>query len=71
MKATQQKLDTIARFEEQGVRFGEDWHKYSFRFGTEFHEAAKACNYRQPKNANGSLGRYFYYHLSKIKSQNK
>lgn len=28
-------------------------------------ELAKATKYRRPKNANGSLGRYFYAHLQK------
>lgn len=69
MKITNQKKETIARFEEMGIDFDQDFHKYSFRFGTELTEAAKECGYRQPKNANGSLARYFFYHLQKIKNK--
>lgn len=29
-------------------------------------EAAKACKYRQPKNANGSKARYFYAYLNRL-----
>jgi len=33
-------------------------------------DLAKKTGYKKPKNANGSLGRYFYYHLLKLKKQN-
>ena len=69
MKITNQKKEIIARFEKMGIDFNQDFHKYSFRFGTELTEAAKECGYRQPKNANGSLARYFFYHLQKIKNK--
>ena len=69
MKITNQKNEIIARFEAMGMDFNQDFHKYSMRFGTELTEAAKECGYRQPKNANGSLARYFFYYLCKIKNR--
>ncbi|CAG5082251.1 hypothetical protein [Parvicella tangerina] len=52
---------------ELGVDFKNDFHAQSY--GNELSELAKKVGYRKPTKANGSLGRYFFSYLSKLKNR--
>lgn len=63
--AKMSKAEAKRSLEKLGMDFKKDFHIYSFRFATELTEYAKKTGYRQPKNANGSLARCFFYHIAK------
>lgn len=48
-----------------GIDFTADFFTLRHSQLTELHDAAKACGYRQPANANGSLARYFFAYLNR------
>ena len=56
-----------AKLSAQGIDFTEDFHILSSSKVELLVEAAKACGYRKPANANGSTARYFFQHLAKQK----
>lgn len=67
--ATISKLDAYKLAKKAGIKFG----KYP-DFGVQSHSAmaelaaiAKLAGYRKPKTASGSTGRYFYYHLNRLR----
>jgi hypothetical protein len=59
----QAKRDLI----KAGIDFNEDFHTLPSSKVDLIVEAAKACKYRKPATASGSTGRYFFYHLAKVK----
>jgi hypothetical protein len=50
---------------EAGIDFNEDFHTLPSSKVDLIIEAAKACGYKKPVNANGSTGRYFFQALTK------
>ena len=52
-----------------GVNFNKEFHAQSF--GEELSAIAKLAGYRKPKSASGSTGRYFFYHLDRLRIKNK
>lgn len=61
------KSDAIKEAEAMGVDFDKDFHEQSK--GNELAELAKKYGYKKPVSASGSTGRYFFYHLQKIKTK--
>ncbi len=61
------KLDAYKMAKKVGVNFNKDYHAQSK--GNELHDLARLAGYRKPKNANGSTGRYFFYHLDKLRKK--
>jgi hypothetical protein len=60
------KDDAFKSAKEAGIAFSGDYHAdCDTSKGSHLHDLAKKVGYRKPKNANGSTGRYFYYHLLK------
>lgn len=54
-----------------GIKFTGDFHAdCSMSEGGYLSDLAKVVGYRKPKNATGSTGRYFYYHLYKLFGKN-
>jgi len=47
------------------IDFNDDFHLLNFENTDHLNKWARLTNYRKPKNANGSLGRYFFQHLAK------
>jgi len=50
-----------------GVDFDKDFFAQSF--GMELSEIAREAGYRRPPSAAGSTGRYFFYHLLKLRNR--
>lgn len=48
-----------------GVDFGKDFHEANLFLCGHLVELAHTTKYKQPKNANGSLARYFFTHLAR------
>jgi len=63
------KLDAYKMAKKLGVNFNKDFHAQSY--GTELSQLAKMSGYRKPKSASGSLGRYFFDHLNKLRIKRK
>lgn len=53
--------DIRARLETQGVNFDADFHAHGSALVCAILDEANSSGYRQPKNANGSRARYFFY----------
>lgn len=50
-----------------GVDFEKDFYEVSLHLASALTKLAKMTGYKKPRNANGSLTRYFFEHLSKPK----
>ena len=50
---------------QNGVKFDLDFHQQSLSSQGLLHDLAKDNGYRRPKNANGSLARYFFALLNR------
>lgn len=61
------KKDAIQEAEAMGVDFDKDFHEQSK--GNELSDLAKKYGYKKPASASGSTGRYFFYHLQKLKDK--
>jgi len=59
------KYEAYKLAKRQGVNFSKDYHSQSK--GTELAALAKLSGYRKPKSASGSTGRYFFYHLDRLR----
>ena len=60
------KTEAIKIAEKMGVNFDKDFLAQSY--GNELSALAKLAGYKKPASASGSTGRYFFYHLQKIKN---
>jgi len=69
--ATISKIDAYRLAKKAGIKFGKypDSGVQSQSAMTELAAIAKLAGYRKPANANGSTGRYFYYHLAKLRTK--
>ena len=63
------KFDAYKLAKKSGVNFNKDFHAQSK--GNELAYIAKLAGYRKPKTASGSLGRYFFYHLLRLKEKRR
>ena len=71
------KMVTISKIEayrlakKTGIKFGKhpDSGVQSPSAMTELAAIAKLAGYRKPKTASGSTGRYFYYHLARLREK--
>jgi hypothetical protein len=61
------KTEAIKLAEKMGVNFDKDFLAQSY--GNELSALAKLTGYKKPSSASGSTGRYFFYHLQKIKNK--
>ena len=61
------KFEAYKLAKRQGVKFNKDFHAQSK--GNELAAIAKLTGYRKPKSASGSTGRYFFYHLLRLKEK--
>ncbi len=59
------KCDVKRSLERRGIDFSEDFHALRSAQVMAVISAARSVGYRQPKNANGSYGRYAFSHLKK------
>lgn len=51
-----------------GIDFDADFHSLRFSEGNLLADLAKKAGYRKPASGSGSLGRHFFYHLKKLKT---
>ncbi len=70
-KATISKSDAYKLAKKAGIKFGKhpDSGVQSPSAMTELAAIAKLAGYRKPKTASGSTGRYFYYHLARLREK--
>lgn len=63
------KFDAYKLAKKAGIKFGmyPDSDTQSISAMTELAAIAKLAGYRKPKTASGSLARYFYYHLARLR----
>ena len=69
-------MTTINKFEayklakKAGIKFHkEDSDSQDSSAISELHAISKLAGYRKPKTASGSTGRYFFYHLLRLKKK--
>jgi len=66
---------TISKFEayelakKAGIKFHKDFYQHSLSETGELAAIAKLAGYRKPVTASGSTGRYFFYHLQRLKNK--
>lgn len=51
--------------QQHGIDFSADFHTLRSSQVEALLVQARACGYREPKNANGSRARYFFYYLKR------
>ncbi|MQR02340.1 hypothetical protein [Glaciimonas soli] len=51
--------------QQHNINFDDDFFTLRFPQLNALHEAAKACGYRKPQHANGSLACHFFAYLNK------
>ena len=60
----------VSHLKTCGIDFTKDYHaSVSFSQASELHEMARRVGYKKPKNANGSLGLYFFNYLNRKHSK--
>jgi hypothetical protein len=63
------KMAKITRQEAKklGINFNKDFFTLSHSQVLDLNRIGKLTGYQRTKNATGSYGRYFFYHLAKLK----
>lgn len=59
------RAQALTMLQHAGIDFSGDYHHIGHTSNEMLITWAKLTKYRKPKNANGSLSRYFFYHLAK------
>lgn len=65
-KPTISKFEAYELAKKAGIKFHKDFYQQDRSAVGELVEIAKREGYQKPANANGSRGRYFFYHLQKL-----
>ncbi len=61
------KIDAYRLAKKAGARFSKDYFQQSSGVQSEMAAIAKLAGYRKPANASGSLSRYFFAHLDRLR----
>ena len=68
--ATISKYDAYKLAKKAGIDFNKkDSDRQDMSAMSELHAISKLAGYRKPKTASGSTGRYFFYHLLRLKNK--
>lgn len=68
--STISKLEAYKLAKKAGINFSkEDSDMQGLSAMSELASIAKLAGYRKPKTASGSTGRYFFYHLLRLKKK--
>lgn len=65
--ATISKIEAYRLAKKVGARFSKDYFQQSLSVSTDLVAIAKLAGYRKPKTASGSLARYFFEHLNRLR----
>lgn len=68
-KATISKFEAYKLAKKAGAKFSRDSDEQTNSVMTDIAALAKLAGYRKPVTASGSLGRYFFFHLQKLKAK--
>lgn len=68
-KPTISKFDAYRLAKKAGAKFNIDYFQQRSGVQNEMSAIAKLAGYRKPKTASGSLSRYFFQHLLKLKAK--
>ena len=64
------KYDAYKLAKKAGIDFNKkDSDRQDMSAMSELHAISKLAGYRKPKTASGSTGRYFFYHLLRLKNK--
>ena len=64
------KYDAYKLAKKAGIDFNKkDSDRQDMSAMSELHAISKLAGYRKPKTASGSTGRYFFYHLLRLKKK--
>ena len=63
------KLEAYRLAKKAGADFNKDVHAQNIGVLSDIAAIAKLVGYRKPKNASGSTGRYFFYHLDNLRKK--
>lgn len=63
------KLEAYRLAKKAGADFDKDVHAQNIGVLLDMSAIARLAGYRRPKNASGSTGRYFFYHLDKLRKK--
>lgn len=61
------KIDAYRLAKKAGARFSKDYFQQASGVQNEMAAIAKLAGYRKPANAKGSLSRYFFAHLNRLR----
>ena len=61
------KIEAFRLAKKAGAKFSKDYFQQASGVPNEMAAIAKLAGYRKPANANGSLSRYFFAHLNRLR----